>query len=159
MLEPKTALRSAFVTNYANFIERAPRSEYLWFHAVIIVINLLLGVIMMLSAGSMTTIGGYWILDIIYYGVLVCPTVSVHVRRLHDLNYSGWWLALPFALWLLLPRLMLPMGATQIFSVIYGLVGVLFLLFGLLLLFKRGTVGHNRYGDDPLSSPASENRH
>jgi uncharacterized membrane protein YhaH (DUF805 family) len=59
---------------------------------------------------------------------IVCAfNISLHVRRLHDLNRSGW-----FWLLLLLPY-----------------VNILFLV---LLLFARGTKGENHYGVEPSHS-------
>ena len=50
----------------------------------------------------------------------------ISIRRLHDLNKSGWWVLLYF-------------------------VPYVNLVFGLYLLFKSGTPGYNRYGEDPLT--------
>ena len=51
--------------------------------------------------------------------------ISINVRRLHDIEHSGW-----FSLLLLVP-----------------LIGF---ILSLILLFKKGTHGTNEYGDDPL---------
>ncbi|MBR7025121.1 MAG: DUF805 domain-containing protein [Selenomonadaceae bacterium] len=53
--------------------------------------------------------------------------IMLGIRRLHDLNKSGW-----FMLLLLVP-----------------LVNLLFLLY---LWFMPGTQGYNRYGEDPLAN-------
>jgi uncharacterized membrane protein YhaH (DUF805 family) len=58
---------------------------------------------------------------------LVIVSLSINVRRLHDLNMSGWWY-----LAFLIPGI----------NVILGLI----------LLFFKGTEGPNRYGTDPLAS-------
>lgn len=50
---------------------------------------------------------------------------SLGVRRCHDVEKSGWWLLL-------------------------GMVPYINIAWGLYLIFKRGTVGPNRYGDDPI---------
>lgn len=50
---------------------------------------------------------------------------SLGVRRCHDVEKSGWWLLL-------------------------GMVPYINIVWGLYLIFKRGTVGPNRYGDDPI---------
>ena len=47
------------------------------------------------------------------------------VRRFHDLNASGWWVLLSF----------LPFGQVII----------------LWLMFKKGTSGINKYGEEPLN--------
>ncbi len=55
-----------------------------------------------------------------------CATFFPAVKRLHDINRPGGWLLLIF-----IPG----------FNLVLGIV----------LLFKKGTVGTNQYGDDPLS--------
>lgn len=62
--------------------------------------------------------------------------LTLSVRRLHDLNLSGWWY-LPIAVLNILPDIF-----------ILNLIELCFYIF---LVFKRGTVGENRYGADPLS--------
>lgn len=68
--------------------------------------------------------------------ILVWPFVAITVKRLHDLNLSGWWalliLAAPFAARLI------------------GIYPSTLLLFGFLLLSTlSGTSGDNRFGTDP----------
>lgn len=54
------------------------------------------------------------------------PAVTVSVRRLHDLDWSGWWVLL----------FVVPLGNLAL----------------LVLFCLRGTRGRNRFGSDPLSS-------
>ena len=62
----------------------------------------------------------------IWVAICLCPTYSLVVRRLHDLNYTGW-------------------IALVLFSLPVGLI----LLYALAAL--PGTSGANRYGPDPAS--------
>lgn len=61
--------------------------------------------------------------------VLLTPVITFFpvIKRLHDMNKSG-----GFALLMFFP--------------------LLNLVLGLILLFKKGTTGVNRYGDDPLAT-------
>ncbi len=114
------AIASGF-RNYAGFAGRAPRSEY-WFwvlFAVLIssataVIDLM--VFPDMDFGPVNTLTGLG---------LFLPGLAVAVRRLHDLDRTGWW-------WLI------------------AFTGI-----GLILLFVwacfRGTPGPNRFGPDPLA--------
>lgn len=63
---------------YADFTGRARRSEYWWFFLFTFLVSLV-------TCG----IGG-----------LVCllPMMAVQVRRLHDTNRSGWWVAVSYLL-------------------------------------------------------------
>lgn len=56
--------------------------------------------------------------------VLLIPSISVAVRRLHDIDRSGWWYLL-----FLIP-----------------LIGAIVLL---IFFVKSGTAGDNRFGPDP----------
>lgn len=60
--------------------------------------------------------------------VIVAVVVScfmLNIRRLHDMNMTGW------------------------LSVL-GLIPIVDIVFELVLLFKKGTDGDNKYGSDPL---------
>ncbi|MBZ6385596.1 MULTISPECIES: DUF805 domain-containing protein [Pantoea] len=69
------------------------------------------------------------LLSLVYSVAVLIPSVAVGVRRLHDLDRSGWWLLI-----MLIP-----------------LLGTLLLLIYFCL---RGTVGPNRFGPDPLDEAA-----
>ena len=101
-----------------------------------------------------------YVLGLIYrVWVLICgfATIAVSVRRLHDLNNSGWLLAASplfsasavlnpyiFGMYMkgdmLILIILFPLLAAFVFSL------VLFVLMG----FKPGTKGPNKYGPDPL---------
>jgi uncharacterized membrane protein YhaH (DUF805 family) len=59
---------------------------------------------------------------------LLLPDVAVSIRRLHDLDRSGWWLLICFT----------------------G-IGIIVLL---VWDCMRGTLGPNRFGPDPIAPPA-----
>jgi uncharacterized membrane protein YhaH (DUF805 family) len=69
------------------------------------------------------------ILGALFSLAVLLPTIAVGVRRLHDIDRTGWWYLL-----ILIPVL-----------------GALVLLF---FFVQRGTVGANRFGPDPLETTA-----
>jgi len=73
---------------------------------------------------------GLFLLNLIASLALLLPSLAVGVRRLHDTDRSGWWLLL-----LLIP--------------VIGWIVVL------VFNCMRGTVGPNRFGEDPLPAPAA----
>ncbi|KXF81899.1 DUF805 domain-containing protein [Enterovibrio coralii] len=110
--------------NYAKFSGRARRKEY-W--GYFITQFCMFSVCLTIDIYN----HGFPSFDILHYPVTVTwllisivPTFGVGVRRLHDLNLSGWWL---------------------IFGAIPGVALVIFFI----ALF-RGTKGTNRYGCDPI---------
>jgi uncharacterized membrane protein YhaH (DUF805 family) len=94
------AITSGF-SNYVNFSGRAIRSEY-WFWILFSIIGQLFNLAAFL------------------------PSIAVAVRRLHDLDRSGWWILLIF----------LPLIGAVVLIVWYC---------------TRGTEGPNQFGPDPLT--------
>jgi uncharacterized membrane protein YhaH (DUF805 family) len=109
--------------NYARFSGRAARSEY-WYWVLFVtlarvVTRLLDATLIHGTQTSANPFGGIVSL------VILIPSLAVAVRRLHDVNRSGWWLLLYFTI-----------------------IGI----FYPLLVWKctKGTDGPNRYGPDPF---------
>jgi uncharacterized membrane protein YhaH (DUF805 family) len=104
---------------YATFQGRAARSEYWFFTLFMFILSMIASVIAGASLGALSVLPAVLMIG------LFLPSIAVSVRRLHDLDKSGWWLLI-----VLVP-----------------------LLGGLLLLVwacMRGTEGQNRFGSDPL---------
>ena len=117
--------------NFNNFSGRARRKEY-WMYTLIYMPILFLAMFadnalgttfQMDVMGQSVDIGYGWIYVIV--GLLhLLPSLSVVVRRLHDVGKSGW-----FYLIILIP-----------------LIGIIWML---VLLVSNGNVGENKYGADP----------
>ena len=111
------AISSGF-SNYANFNGRASRSAYWYWTLFAFIVGILTQVIDLFIGYPVT----YYLATL---GLLL-PGVAVSVRRLHDIDRTGWWLLL---------------SAT--------IVGIPVLLWWFCV---KGTDGPNRYGPDPLAS-------
>ena len=86
------AVQNVLMNNYANLDGRASRSEYWWFVLFNLIVNIVTLVID-LTLGTMVTYDmGY--VGLIAFLALLLPSVSVSVRRLHDIGKSGWWILL-----------------------------------------------------------------
>jgi uncharacterized membrane protein YhaH (DUF805 family) len=158
---------------YADFQGRSQRMEYWMFFLFNIIVRLVLSLIDSalglgghtatysthapgsFSSGAMTS-GG--ILSGVYGLAVLVPSLAVGVRRLHDIDRTGWWLLAPFVLVAAGAALFFPFldssGATGFGGM--GLAGgLLFFLGGImgLVLFVwtlfDGTRGPNRFGPDP----------
>ncbi len=117
--------------NYANFNGRARRSEY-WFYTLA---NLIIAIALMIIdnvAGLAFENIGYGPLYMLYSLAVLIPGLAVTVRRLHDVNKSGWFLLIA----------------------IVPLIGAIWLL---VLFLTEGTKGSNNYGEDPKSTLDSIN--
>jgi len=124
--------KKVVLENYANFNGRARRSEYWWFALMNALILLFFGILIGVSISMENDILMYVFvtLFVIYFLATIIPNIAVTVRRLHDINKSGWYYLVSF-----IPY-----------------VGGIWIL---ILTCTNGTVGLNNYGHDP-KQPESE---
>ena len=76
------SVKSGF-RRYATFSGRSTRSEFWWWWLFQVLAQMILGVVDADLA------------NIVYVGLFV-PTLAVSVRRVHDTNRTGWWVAWPW---------------------------------------------------------------
>ncbi len=156
------AVRSC-LHNYFRLRGRAPRSEFWWFWLFCILVSIVVALLEELlidpaPAGSDTLgwfmhradAGSGW-LGIVVNFLLIVPTITVWVRRMHDLNRTGWWILLPLPL-VLVAAFGGALGAYWLLA-ICGLGALVLCIVLLVWLFLRGTRGPNHYGEDPLAPP------
>ena len=72
---------------YAQFNGRARRSEY-WYFTLF---NVIIAVILMIAGTAMR----FPLLNSIYSLAVLIPGLAVGVRRMHDVNKSGWYIIIP----------------------------------------------------------------
>lgn len=115
---------------YADFNGRATRREY-WmftlFNLIFVIVAAILDNILGLTIGEIP----YGIIYLLYSFVLFIPALSVAVRRLHDVNKSGW----------------------MILIALIPIVGSIWLL---VLLVTESDPGENQYGQNPLAIDSEE---
>ena len=131
--------KTVVTKHYVDFHGRARRSEFWWYILVVVILGLIVGLIGRLI--------GTTILSSLLSLALLLPNLGVAVRRLHDVNKSGWWILLPLA----------PMILAFIFMFMFqltiaGILGLVTLATWILLIYwyaQPGTAGQNPYGPDP----------
>ena len=134
---------------YFTFYGRSPRAEYWWFclfqvamSLITLMIDLLLGLGVPgapISTGMLLGLA------------LFFPSLAVSVRRLHDINRSGWTILLYSALYVV------PLVVGGFLSVFLGFIGVVVMVIGVLLvsanyiflMASEGNPGENAYGPNP----------
>ena len=90
---------------YAVFSGRSSRQEYIGFYLFIILVSLLLAIIEGLLGVFPSTDNS--IFAFIFNLAVFLPSWAVMIRRLHDVNRSGWWILIsltiigiiPFVYW------------------------------------------------------------
>ena len=182
--------KDALFKNFANFSGRAPRKEF-WTFAlfnwiIAIIVGLLQFFIELVGVPFMVAYELYmnpmmvivWLLSIVYFiwqMFIWIPSISISIRRLHDINRTGWWylLPLPFNIVFIISLVIgiaFFIGAGQSYSsrdvdmfFAFGgvtmVVAIVFIIFSVitnivLLIFYilKGTEGNNRFGKDPLQT-------
>ena len=109
--------------DFIKFNGRSCRAESRYFLIFNIIIGLTAGLIDMIMGFTIEIIPGIPtpILSEITRGILILPNLSLGIRRLHDINKSGWWMLL--------------------FFTIVGIIPMLYWLY-----FKEGDQYENNYG-------------
>ena len=111
------AIKSGF-NNYVTFSGRAARSEFWYWILFSALANLVGGII----DGAL----GTGLIGVVISLALLLPGVAVSVRRLHDLDRTGWWLLIAFT------------GIGIILLIVWNCM--------------KGTTGSNSFGADPLAA-------
>ena len=133
---------------YATFKGRAPRSEYWWYSLFASLIALLGAVIANTLYGDPNELTLFDIVSLL----LLLPSLAVSIRRLHDVNKSGWWLLYPWLGLILIPIASLfddtsLMDSAIVISSALMTLGYLFVLY---LVIKKSDSGENQYGKSPV---------
>ena len=110
---------------YADFDGRARRQEF-WLFYLTIFLGYIVTAIFDILTGTFDEVSGAGLFSAIFFLAMIIPSIAVSIRRLHDLDRTGWWYLIS----------------------IVPLVGPLVLL---IFFCIPGTAGNNRFGPDPLS--------
>lgn len=108
-----------FFKNYAKFSGRATRSEYWW----VVLFNIIVNILLILISGLIP------LLAALCSFALLIPSLSILVRRLHDVGKTGYWWLLVF------------------------LPGVGYII--LLVLLLKKSVGDNKWGSVQYTNTGS----
>lgn len=95
------AIKMALQQNYCNFSGRSSRSEYWWFTLFYFIVSFIVSFI---GNATGSQVFNYW-LSFFVGLALFLPSLGLCVRRLHDINKSGWWVLLnliPVVGWIIL---------------------------------------------------------
>jgi uncharacterized membrane protein YhaH (DUF805 family) len=116
------AIGSGF-TNYVNFSGRAARSEY-WLWVLFTVIGCIAAGILDAALFGYDAPGGSP-LNAVFDVITFLPSLAIGVRRLHDIDRTGWWLLIALTV-----------------------IGVFVLIYWACV---KGTIWPNRFGPDRLA--------
>ena len=133
---------------YFDFFGRSSRAEYWYFCALTCLIGLVI-LLGQLTLGESAQVP-LMIVNAVFSLITLIPSAAVTVRRLHDINRSGF-VALKYLIALVLAWI--PIGAFMFFStVVVGiavLAATMICLKFLILTITEGDRGPNPYGPNP----------
>ena len=159
---PIQAVKTCFL-KYFDFSSRASRSEFWWWTLFVFVggaVTAILDVMIFGIEKSGAEFVEVGVIDGIFNVATVVPSVAVAVRRLHDANWTGWWILAQLILTIALLPLALadaagdPNGFSVLLIVCSFAWTVLFLTI-LVRMFMPGNEGTNRFGPNPLAAVAN----
>jgi len=134
------------IERYARFQGRARRREFWFFTLVNTLISLALAILdAVLGAGG--------VLRGLYTLAVFVPSLAVSVRRLHDIDRSGWLVWLPAV-----PAFATACGALAhqtALAIVFGLAALACAIYLVVLYATTGTAGPNQFGEDPKAVPAT----
>ncbi|MEM6554413.1 MAG: DUF805 domain-containing protein [Pseudomonadota bacterium] len=146
-MSPISAVSSFFMRCF-DVQGRSRRSEYLWMTIIYILFSVLVVFALISTEGGLDGIdeenissGGMMLLSIatLISLITIIPWTTLSIRRFHDMNHSGWLVALFIGLWVIPP---------------IGALGSIIQFFWMAL--GSGTAGNNPYGSDPRFSRSAD---
>jgi len=120
----------AVLKKYTVFEGRARRAEYWYFTLFSFLVSIGL-IVIDTQIGGYDPKTGFGVLYGLYSLAIVLPSLAVTVRRLHDIDRSGWWF----------------------FIILVPILGFFVFLY---FMFKQGDAEDNRFGPNPKASPAQQ---
>jgi uncharacterized membrane protein YhaH (DUF805 family) len=117
---------TAVFKKYTDFSGRSLRSEYWFWVLFTLMVSIVLSILDSIIFGSKANSNNGPLEIVFSLGTLI-PSIAVTVRRLHDVNKSGWWILIAFTI-----------------------VGIIPLIYWYC---QPGTAGKNDFGDPAPTKP------
>lgn len=130
----------AFIKDFLNYKGRANREKFLIRSLAILLLWLAITMISIFLRSHLPEDIFFPIFGILFIFLAISGLCNT-IRRCHDLNYSGFVAFLALTIPVLLTTI-LPLFIVSLFNISITIY----------LLSKRGTVGENQYGPDPLQA-------
>ncbi len=133
----KNAIKTCLKDKYANFKGRASRSEFWFFY-----LFLLISYAILISFVAVSLYLFMWLFGIFAFAMII-PSLAVTVRRLHDVNKSGWFILLPLPFDIMESLLE---KSSEGLSLVFLVISIGLYLYLLVLYCTDGDKKNNRFG-------------
>lgn len=132
-----------FFARYTDFQGRSRRSEYWWVALFNLIVMAVLAILLLVLGGLNPETGEMGPLGFVFIGIMglyglgiIIPSIALFVRRLHDINQTGW----------------IYLGI--VIASIIPIIGFVASVAQIVIACIPGTVGPNKYGPDPKNPAA-----
>jgi uncharacterized membrane protein YhaH (DUF805 family) len=136
---------------YGEFDDRSPRPEFWWYLLLLVCVHIAAEIVERVT-GLPDLFLGYGPLRLAIGLASFVPTLAVCVRRLHDVGWSGGWVAAVWAVTavtnMIVAIAITPPAAAAVL-IVAALIQLGALAVLLILCARAGTPGPNHYGPDP----------
>ena len=134
------AVKTSF-KKYFDFKGRASRSEY-WYFTLFILIGYIIG----FTLGFIAPV--FFIINGVFFLLVIIPWITVAARRLHDINKSGWLQTIPIPAGIL--EFIFAEYRQETLEIIFLIIGLFLYVYLIVLLCTAGDNKQNRFGKNPL---------
>jgi uncharacterized membrane protein YhaH (DUF805 family) len=135
----------AITKKYFKTNIRASRKEYFSFILFSTLLTEIAGFIFIINDQKMNWfIGSLVFISILFTLYSFIPSITLTIRRLHDLNLSGWWCFI-----LTLIGVLVISFIPQ--NIISTAILCVLIIVAILIIFKKGTPTTNKYGEPPTN--------
>ena len=135
------SIKTCLTKKYFCFSGRASRSEFWFFY-----LFLLIGYIICFTLIMAVSFKLFWLMGAFMIGIIL-PSLGVSVRRLHDVNKSGWFLLLPVPFNIVGRLFERSIGDM---SLVFTIIGLGISIYLLVLYCTDGNKKNNKFGK-PIS--------
>ena len=136
----KEAVTTCLREKFATFSGRASRSEFWFFYLFILIGYAISFIFITISLNFFFIVFGILVLGV------VIPSFAVAVRRLHDVNKSGWFVLLPLPFELVEGILERSSEDVAGFSLVFTLIALGLYIYLFVLYCTGGERKNNRFG-------------
>ena len=131
------SIKTCLTKKYFCFSGRASRSEFWFFY-----LFLLIGYIICFTLIMAVSFKLFWLMGAFMIGIIL-PSLGVSVRRLHDVNKSGWFLLLPVPFNIVGRLFERSIGDM---SLVFTIIGLGISIYLLVLYCTDGNKKNNKFG-------------
>lgn len=160
---PIRAVKTCFL-KYFDFSSRASRSEFWWWTLFVVVGGVVTAILDIMIFGieesGVDFFAEIGIVNGIFNVATIVPSVAVTVRRLHDTNWTGWWVLAQLIVTIASFAITFVTlgGDSDEFSVLLMVCWAVWTILSLTIFFRMFTAGNegtNRFGPNPLATAAN----